>query len=305
LLFISYTDKYAKSARQLTTGFFLSSHFPFCNAEVICYLCTVVLNYVLMDRGGGKVQIRLQSGCFHVILNSNFQNIIFSDDIERIQFLIILHKYLKKYNCKIYAFCLMHTHIHLLIETSQLSRLMQCVLHDYSFWYNRRIRQKGNIFRRPFISYPKYSAHSQLDTALYILRNPYVQGLSSHPRNYYWSSYNFYFGTTRLEKCIKVDPSLIRNAFGNSSDFYRTAAIIPQQPPKIYNKSRGKFLSDELVMNYTKELLDGKSPHNLTQDQVERLIIHLKKIPGVSIRQISSVLYVSQNYVRRVTAAHS
>lgn len=258
-----------------------------------------------MDRGGGKVQIRLQSGCFHVILNSNFQNIIFSDDIERIQFLIILHKYLKKYNSKIYAFCLMHTHIHLLIETSQLSRLMQCVLHDYSFWYNRRNRQKGSIFRRPFISYSKYSPQSQLDTALYILRNPYVQGLCSHPRNYHWSSYNFYFGTTRLDKFIEVDLRLIRNAFGNSSDFYRTAAIIPQQPPKIYNKSRGKFLSDDQVLNFTKEFLDGKSPHSLNPQQIEELIMQLRNIPGVSIRQISSVLYVSQNYVRRVTAAHS
>jgi putative transposase len=258
-----------------------------------------------MGRGVRIRIIREQSGCFHVILNSNFQNIIFADDIERIQFLIILHKYLNKYNSKIYAFCLMHTHIHLLIKTSMLSLLMQCVLHNYSFWYNRRNRQKGSIFRRPFISYSKYSLQNQLDTALYILRNPYVQGLCSHPRNYFWSSYNFYFGTTRLEKFIEVDPSLIRNAFGNSSDFYRTAAIIPNQPPKITNKSRGKFLSDEMVLNYTKELLNGKSPHNLTPDQIDRLIINLKKISGVSIRQISSVLYVSQNYVRRVTAANA
>ncbi|MFA7089809.1 MAG: transposase [Bacteroidales bacterium] len=258
-----------------------------------------------MGRGVRKRFHRVQSGYFHIILNTNYQNILFSDPLERYQFLRFLEKYLKKYNSKLYAFCLMHTHIHLLIWTGDLSVMMRCLLHDYSLWYNKRHGQKGSILRSPFTSHPKYSSESILETVLYILRNPYVDGLCSHPRHFFWSSYSFYFESKpRLSEFVTVDPSIVRNAFSSGAELYRVAAINPKQKElqayeKYLQQNNRTHLTDEQVLLQAKSLAGNKPLDKLPQTDLNKLIIQLRNQPGASIRQISSVLHVSQYYVRR------
>ena len=152
---------------------------------------------------------REQSGCFHVILNANYQNIIFNTDLERIMFLKILNSYLKKFGAKIHAVALMHTHIHLLIVCDSLSEMMRRSLHDFSMWYNRFRGQKGSIFQSPFSSYLIRSEEIALETLLYILRNPYVDGLVSNPRYYKWSSYSYFASYSSISRYIDIDTSLI------------------------------------------------------------------------------------------------
>ncbi len=257
-----------------------------------------------MHRSERRKRPREQSGFFHIILISNFQNLIFNDALERYQFLKFVDKYVKKYGGKIYAFCLMNTHIHLFIWTDHLSDMMQCILHDYSLWYNKRHGQKGSILRKPFTSYLKYSRQSLLDTVLYILRNPYVDGLCSHPRYYFWSSYAFYFESRpRLSEFISVDPSIVRNAFSSGAELYRVAAINPKQEAnqayeEFLEQANRTHLSDDQVLRQAKSLAGSKALDKLPQSDLNQLIIQLRKQPGASIRQISSVLHVSQYYVR-------
>lgn len=259
-----------------------------------------------MARGARrKRKSREQSGCFHIILISNYQNLVFNDAAEKSQFLRIIQKYVTKYHGRIYAFCLMNTHIHLLIQTDHLSAMMKCILHDYSLWYNKRHKQKGSILRRPFTSYPKNSPQSQLDTVLYILRNPYVDGLCAHPRHHFWSSYTFYFEPKpRLSQFISVDPSIVRRAFSSGAELYRATAINPKQQDQQHyddylkqtNRSR---LSDEQVLHQAKSLAGNHPLEKLPQPDLDHLIHQLRNHPGASVRQISSVLHVSQYYVRR------
>jgi REP element-mobilizing transposase RayT len=258
-----------------------------------------------MNRGVRRRKPREQSGFFHIILISNFQNLIFNDPLEKYQFLKIVDKYVKKYGGKLYAFCLMNTHIHLFLWTEHLSVMMKCILHDYSLWYNKRHGQKGSILRRPFTSYPKHSPQSLLDTVLYIIRNPYVDGLCSHPQFYYWSSYSFYFKSKpKLSEFVTVDPSIVRKAFSCSADFHRVASINPKQEDKqAYEKfleqTNRTRLTDDQVLQQAKTLAGKQHLNRLPQPDLNQLIIRLRKQTCASIRQISSVLHVSQYYVRR------
>jgi REP element-mobilizing transposase RayT len=258
-----------------------------------------------MNRGVRRRKPREQSGFFHIILISNFQNIIFNDPLEKYQFLKIVDKYVKKYGGKLYAFCLMNTHIHLFLWTEHLSLMMKCILHDYSLWYNKRHGQKGSILRRPFTSYTKHSPQSLLDTVLYIIRNPYVDGLCSHPQFYYWSSYSFYFKSKpKLSEFVTVDPSIVRKAFSCSADFHRVASINPKQKDKqAYEKfleqTNRTRLTDDQVLQQAKTLAGKQHLNRLPQPDLNQLIIRLRKQTCASIRQISSVLHVSQYYVRR------
>ena len=140
-----------------------------------------------MHSGERKKRPREQSGFFHIILISNFQNLIFNDPLERYQFLRYVDKYVKKYGGKLYAFCLMNTHIHLFIRTDHLSEMMQCILHDYSLWYNKRHGQKGSILRKPFTAIRNF--HNKACWTLYVHHSKSLRGrpLLTSP-HYFWSS---------------------------------------------------------------------------------------------------------------------
>ncbi|HHV39896.1 MAG TPA: hypothetical protein GXX61_00710 [Bacteroidales bacterium] len=255
-----------------------------------------------MARGERKMKFtREQSGCFHVILTSNYQNLIFTDPLERYKFLELTNKYLIRYSSRIFGFCLMDTHVHMLIKTDQLSVMMGPLLREFSLWYNRKHKQKGNIFRKPFTSYPKYSAQNQLDTLLYILRNPFVDGLCTHPRYYFWSSYPFYFGNPKkLSQYIQVDKSMILNSFHSSNQFYNVAAINPKAQPNHTTKQAGRLITDSTVLAHTKSLVQGKSIYEIPTQELRNLVLELRHQTGASVRQIASALHVNKSFVLNV-----
>lgn len=255
-----------------------------------------------MARGERKTHsTREQSGCFHVILTSNYQNLIFTDSLERYKFLELTNKYLIRYRSKIFGFCLMDTHIHMLIKTNQLSVMMGPLLREFSLWYNRKHKQKGNIFRKPFTSYHKYSVQNQLDTLLYILRNPFVDGLCTHPRYYFWSSYSFYFGNPqKLSHYIQIDKSLILNSLHSSSQLYNVTAINPKAQVNHDDKQTNRFVTDSTVLARTKSLIQGKSVYEISAQELRNLVFELRHQTGATVRQIASALHVSKIFVLNV-----
>lgn len=244
------------------------------------------------------VKPREQCGCFHVILNANYQNIIFCTDLDRIVLLRILEKYRKKFNAKIYAICLMHTHVHILIECDELSEIMKRALHDFSMWYNMNRQQKGSIFRRPFSSFVVKSEERALETLLYILRNPYVDGLVSNPRYYKWSSYNCCFsqGAT-ISRYIEIDTSLIRKYYRNSRELYEAVTYVPENKVEKFESS-SKRVKDAVVITYIDRLLAGRQVISLTPDEIRDVIIDVRKHIPASVRQLSSILHVGKEFVR-------
>ena len=242
---------------------------------------------------------REQSGCFHVILNANYQNIIFNTDLERIMFLRILNGHRKKFDAKIFAITLMHTHVHILILCDCLSELMKRALHDFSMWYNRFRGQKGSIFQSPFSSFVIRCEEIAVETLLYILRNPYVDGLCADPRHYKWSSYNCYFSKdATISRYIDIDTSLVCKYFKNVRELHRAVIHIPDDKKEVFEAS-SKRVKDDVVIRFVDTLLLGRSSACLNPDEIRDIIRKVRKTMPASIRQLSSVLRVSKEFVRR------
>ena len=242
---------------------------------------------------------REQSGCFHVILNANYQTIIFNTDLERIMFLRILNSYRKKFDAKIFAITLMHTHVHLMILCDCLSELMKRALHDFSMWYNRYRGQKGSIFRSPFSSFVIRSEEIALETLLYILRNSYVDGLCSDPRYYKWSSYNCYFSNdASISRYIDIDTSLACKYFKNVRELHKAVVFIPEDKRETVEAS-AKRVKDDVVIRFVDVLLCERSITGLTPDEIRDIICKVRNEMPASVRQLSSILRVSKEFVRR------
>ncbi len=79
-----------------------------------------------------------ETGIYHVILRGINRQTIFEDEEDAIKFLQILNKYRQRSECKIYAYCLMGNHVHILIREGkeELGMAMKRIGVSYVHWYN-------------------------------------------------------------------------------------------------------------------------------------------------------------------------
>ena len=79
---------------------------------------------------GRYARINYPNLIYHVINRGNNREIIFAEDEDYQHYLNTIQRYKKKYHFKLYAYCLMTNHVHLLIQVSKegsISKIMQSV----------------------------------------------------------------------------------------------------------------------------------------------------------------------------------
>ena len=141
-------------------------------------------------------RIKGQSGVYHVMLRSvNRQQIFFEEDDYRF-FIRLLKRYKAVSDYKLYAYCLMSNHIHLLIQAydEDISTILKRIGTAFAFWYNGKYDRVGHIFQDRFKSEPVDTQHYLLTVLRYILRNPVAAGICHSPQEYTYSNALVYFG---------------------------------------------------------------------------------------------------------------
>jgi len=128
---------------------------------------------------------------YHITQRGNNRFNVFFDDEDRQTYLKLLGEYSQKYNVKIWAYCLMSNHIHLLAvpETeTALARGIGLTNLMYTQYLNRKLNQSGRIWQNRFFSCVIESDQYLWAVARYIERNPLKAGLVTSVETYRWSS---------------------------------------------------------------------------------------------------------------------
>ena len=130
----------------------------------------------------------------HIVLRGNNRNAIFYSDEDRRFFIDCLKDAKEKTKSKIYAYCLMTNHVHLLIEPSAedgLGNMMQSLGRKYVQHINHTYKRTGTLwegrFRSSLVSKDEYL----LACCRYIESNPVRAKMVKDPRDYPWSSFGF------------------------------------------------------------------------------------------------------------------
>lgn len=96
---------------------------------------------------------------------------------------------------KIYHYCLMPNHVHLMVwvdEASNLSRFMQRVNGKYAYYYKRRHKYIGHLWQDRFKSKIIDKESYLAQCGKYIELNPVRAKLVESPEGYFYSSYRHY-----------------------------------------------------------------------------------------------------------------
>lgn len=242
-----------------------------------------------------------ETGIYHVMLRGINRQVVLEGDEEKAKFLHTLKIFKEASKYKVYAYCLMDNHVHLLVEetTEPIGHSIKRICSSYVYWYNRRYERIGHLFQERFKSEIVDTDRYFLTVLRYIHQNPIHSGITDEIMNYRWSSYHEYFINTEL-----IDKDFAFGLFSND----RSAAI--DQFKKFMNESnidncldydeRKRLLDSDITMYLLQ--LGVNNPgilHQMEKCQRDELIRTIKLIDGVTVRQISRVTGISKSVIDR------
>ena len=135
-----------------------------------------------------------ENAYFHVTTRGNQKQRVFLQDQDYEKYLDLLRHYKRKFHCKIYAWCLMPTHVHLVLQVNkpmELAKIMQGQSLAYAKWFNKKYTKVGHLWQGRFKSKVMQDETYVVDCINYIEMNPVRASMVKSPMDYPWSSYRY------------------------------------------------------------------------------------------------------------------
>jgi len=110
----------------------------------------------------------------------------------------------RKHLVDIVAYCLMPTHIHLIIkqlDNNGISIFMKNILDSYTRYFNLRTKRKGPLWQSRFMSVMVENNEQLLHLTRYLHLNPTSEGLVERPEEWLYSSYGEYIRLAKDKIC--------------------------------------------------------------------------------------------------------
>ncbi|WP_253701976.1 transposase [Bacillus sp. FJAT-27445] len=232
---------------------------------------------------------------------------IFHDEQDRLEFLRILKKYREQADMKVFAWCLMGTHVHLLLQegTESLSQTMKRIAVSYALLYNWKYGTTGHLFENRFKSECVEMIPYLLTVVRYIHQNPVKAGIASRGEDWKWSSCRAYYDPVHhFRKWLDC---------GIVLGFFSGNPAIAQKEFKLFNEKFSdeqcleetatvRRLPDEKARQEIKNLLGTiEIPQVKTLPKLQRddLLRQIKTINGLTQRQAARILGISPNLIFR------
>ena len=134
-------------------------------------------------------RIQVAGGVYHVTTRGVDHCAIFRGVPDRTLWIALYAKTLAKFDWESFIFCLMTTHLHMLVKTRQanLARGMQWLLGAYGYGFNQRHVRDGHLVRGRYASVLIESEEHYAAAWSYIAYNPVRAGLCKRPQDWPWN----------------------------------------------------------------------------------------------------------------------
>lgn len=228
---------------------------------------------------------------YHVIQRGINHSLIFLEDADR----LMLIKLLRLQACetfKVYCYCLMDNHLHLIVKSDRLSFHIHRIFTIYASWFNQKYEREGYLFQDRFKSEAIEEEGYLLRCFRYILQNPLKAGLCCKASEYRWSSYSAYFNSVGSFVCTEFLPLF----FDRREDFQ---SYMGEEDTENF-MDIGSHLKDGDVRKLWEEMMEGKNVETLTKPGLKQMLRKLLQTPGIAQRQLARVTGVDVNLIRRL-----
>ena len=129
----------------------------------------------------------------HIVQRGHNRQTVFISDDDYNYYRENLIEFKREFNCRIYAYCLMANHVHLIVDPGDrpesLSMLMKRVAGRQTCYVNKHEKRTGSLWEGRFKSSIVSSEEYLPACSRYIELNPLRAGMVVNPAEYQWSSY--------------------------------------------------------------------------------------------------------------------
>ncbi|MCB2292980.1 transposase [Clostridium algoriphilum] len=163
-------------------------------------------------------RVKTDSSIFHVMCKSISEVTLFKDDGDKKRYLTLIKKYKTLYNFKLYGYCLMNNHVHLIVDANgaDISKVMHGINFSYAMYFNKKYKREGHLFKDRFKSKIVNNDRYLKTLSLYMHNNPTtIVEYKNCPEKYAFSSLAIFLGKRR-DFFKLVDYSFIISFFGNT-----------------------------------------------------------------------------------------
>lgn len=207
-------------------------------------------------------RIKFNGGIYHIIVRGISEINLFKTNREKEVYLKYIKKYQDIFQFKVYGFCLMSTHAHLIIGSNgaDISKFMHGINGSYVKYFNRKHDRHGHALAERFKSKLVTSDTYLMNASLYVHRNPKdIQEYKNKIDKYKYSSIASYIQSISNEvSLVPVDTSLIlmqiNKDTNRAKDIYRQLVINNE----IKDTANKKDLKNLNAISNTYEYLSGK-----------------------------------------------
>lgn len=225
-------------------------------------------------------RIKSYDSVYHIMCKANAKGALFTDKADKERYLNLIRKYQKKHLFKVYAYCLMTTHIHMIIDCngSDISKIMHGINQSYAQYFNIRHDSNGHVFQDRFKSKIVDDDNYLVNLSAYIHNNPTdIKGYKNCPEKFYFSSLGVYLGLRNdVHEILDVD--FIMERFGSDvasarSKYYKM--VLAAKDPDLVKE-----------VEFTDEKTEYRSGRKILVRDInpEKLINFVMKYTGVDVK---------------------
>jgi putative transposase len=141
-----------------------------------------------------SARVTMKKSCYHIITRGNQKQTVFKEPTDYQKYLLLITRYKNKFEFKLFCFCLMPNHIHLIIEVDNpedLNKIMHGLNLSYTLYFNQKYKKVGHLWQDRFKSKIIEKDAYLIECIGYIENNPIRASLVSSIQQYPWSSFNF------------------------------------------------------------------------------------------------------------------
>lgn len=155
-------------------------------------------------------RIHITGGLFHVVSRFHDKRFFFDLKGAREKYLALLGRAAAKHDSRILAYCLMSSHVHLVVQLGNdpLGSIFRSVHSGFGPWLNAARRGSGPVFSgRPKGTLVHAETHG-LEVVRYVHNNPVRAGLVTRADESRWSSHRAYLGLDETPKWLDTEALL-------------------------------------------------------------------------------------------------
>lgn len=240
-----------------------------------------------------NARLKSEEAIYHIMCKSISEVNLFRDTEDKEKYIFLLKKYKKLYDVKIYGYCLMDNHSHLLVDANgaDISKVMHGINFSYVMYFNNKYGREGHLFKDRFKSKIVDSDRYLRTVSLYIHNNPTDIGeFKDNPEKYTFSSLGIYIGKRR-DHFNLVDYGFILSFFGKDLKAAR----------KIYYSLVLGCNDEKLKEEY--EFKNEKAEYNSVRKILVRNFSPQEIIEFISAKLNISKFHLNMKYSRKLVGA--